>query len=207
MFFNRLYFFIFKSIIFLYRRKERINDGIPHDKNIFILFIFTEQIFPRCFRRGKMKTGQDARKLAVRLFRKRGRQISRAQPRFHMSDFDLLVKSGKRRGKRRRRIPMDKDIIRFFLFQYFFQSAKDAGSDVIQGLSAPHDIQIVIDGQLEKIHHLIEHFPMLRREADLRFYFGMRQKRLHDRSHLYRFRPRAENRHDFHRTTPFHKTN
>ena len=65
---------------------------------------------------------------------------------------------------------MDKDIIRFFLFQYFFQSAKDAGSDVIQGLSAPHDIQIVIDGQLEKIHHLIEHFPMLRREADLRFY-------------------------------------
>lgn len=40
-----------------------------------------------------MKTGQDARKLAVRLFRKRGRQISRAQPRFYMSDFDLLVKA------------------------------------------------------------------------------------------------------------------
>ena len=76
-----------------------------------------------------------------------------------MSDADLLVESGKSGREGRRRVAVDKDVIRFFLLQYIFQAAEDAGGDVIERLSALHDVEIIVDRQSEEVDDLIEHFP------------------------------------------------
>ena len=92
---------------------------------------------------------------------------------------------------------MNEHVVGLLLLQHIFQPAEHAGGDVVEGLPALHDIQVVVHRQMEEIDHLIEHLAVLRGEADLRINARPLQKLFHDGRHLDGFRPCPENRHYF----------
>lgn len=195
VFFNGFDFRIFEMVILLDGCKERVDDGIACYENGIIALVFTEKVLTGCFCRCEVHISKNACQLAVRFFRERGKKISRAQACFDVSDADLLVESGKSGREGRRRVAVDKDVIRFFLLQYIFQAAEDAGGDVIERLSALHDVEIIVDRQSEEVDDLIEHFPVLGGQADLGINFFMLQQFPDKGRHLDGFRSGAEYRH------------
>ena len=198
MFLDGFDFRILEMVVLLHRMEKGIDDRIAYDENGAVLLVFPEQVLSCRLRGSKVHIGQDTGKLAVCFFRIGRKEISRPKTRFHMAHFNLLVKSSQGCGKGGGGIAMDQYVVRFFPFQHLFQAPEHPGCDVIEGLSALHDIQVVVHRKLEEVHHLVQHFPMLGSEAYLRLDFPMLQQFLHHRRHLDSFRPGTKNRHYFH---------
>ena len=114
-----------------------------------------------------------------------------------MADGDLGVKRGERAGKRRRGVAVDKHDVRLHLTEHFAHPLKHARCDRGQILPLLHDVEIVVGTNAETVHDGVEHFPVLRRDAHDALDLGMLLQLQHERRHFDRFRPRAENGHDF----------
>ena len=188
---------VFEMVIFLHRRKQGIDDGIADDVDVFIVFALAQEIASGGFRRSEIHIREDAGQLAVRFFREGREQISCAEAGFDMTDLDLLVESSQRSGECSRGVSVNEYIVRLLLLQHIFQPAEHAGGDVVEGLPALHDVEVVVHRKMEEIDHLIEHLAVLRGEADFRINVWTPQKLFHDGRHLDGFRPCPENRHYF----------
>lgn len=191
-------------VILFHRMQQRINHRVSDHKNGAVFLIFTKQVLPGRFGGRKVHIGQYAGELAVCFFWIGRKEVARAKAGFHVAHFDLLVKSSQGSGKGGGGIAMHQYVVRFFPFQYFLQPSKNPGRNIIERLSALHDVQVIIYRKTEEIHHLVQHFTMLGREAHLCLDFLVFQKLLHNRGHFNGFRPCAENSHDFH-TIPLYK--
>ena len=203
MFFDLLDFLIFKGVVFFHGRQERVDDCIPHDVDIFPFFIFPKEIGPRRLGGGEVVPGEDAGKLAVRFFREGREEIARAEARFHMTHGNLRVEGGERRGKRGGGIAVDEDAVGPLFREDFLKPPEHAPRDVVEGLPLRHDIQVIVRFQMEEIHHLIEHLPVLRGHADFRLDLGMAAQLLNDGRHFDRFGTGPEYGHNFHCKTSF----
>lgn len=84
-----------------------------------------------------------------------------------MTDLDLLIESSQCGGEGGGGISVNEYVVRLLLLQHVFQPAEHAGGDVVEGLPAFHDVEVVVHRQMEEIDHLIEHLAVLRGEADL----------------------------------------
>src|SRR4030095_14753998 len=74
------------------------------------------------------------------------------------------------------------------------------GRDLSQRLIVAHDVQIVIGPDVEERQNLVEHLPVLRRDADdAGEMIRMTLELFEDRGHFDGFRSSAEDREDFHR--------
>lgn len=185
-------------VILFHRMQQRINHRVSDNKNGAVFLIFTKQVLPGRFGGRKVHIRKNAGELAVRLLRIGGKKISRPQARLHVAHFNLLVESSQRRRKGGGGIAVHQYIVRLFPLQHILQPPEHPGGNVIERLAALHDVQIIVHRKVEKIHHLIQHFTVLGREAYLRFDFLVLQKLPDNRGHLDGFRPGAENGHYFH---------
>ena len=198
MFLNGLDFRILEMVILLHRIEKGVDDRISYYENGAVLLVLAKQISPCRFRRRKVHIRKNAGELAVRLLRIGGKKISRPQARLHVAHFNLLVEGSQRRRKGGGGIAVHQYIVRLFPLQHILQPPEHPGGNVIERLAALHDVQIIVHRKVEKIHHLIQHFTVLGREAYLRFDFLVLQKLPDNRGHLDGFRPGAENGHYFH---------
>jgi len=87
---------------------------------------------------------------------------------------------------------MDQDQIRLGDLDHLLQSGKRPGGDIKQGLAGLHDVEIVIRRHTEKLHDLVKHFPVLRRQGNLALKAVIRLQSLHQGQHFNGFRPGAE---------------
>ena len=80
------------------------------------------------------------------------------------------------------------------VLQHFAQSEQYFSGNVIQVLIGSHDIQVIFGSDAEHFQYLIQHLPMLCRNADTCLkMFCIFLERLYKRSHLYRFGTGTEN--------------
>ena len=114
-----------------------------------------------------------------------------------MADGDLGIKCGKCAGKRRRGVAMDKHNVRLHLAEHLAHALEHARRDGGQVLPLLHDVQVVIRPDAEAVHDGVEHLPVLRRDAHDALELRVLLKLEHERCHFDRFRPGAENGHDF----------
>ena len=173
-----------------------VDHGVAGDKNVALHGLALEVVGVVCGR-CEVQRGNAADERAVHLLREGRPAVVRAQTGLDMADGDLGVKRGERAGKRRRGVAMDKHDVRLHLTEHFAHPLKHARCDRGQILSLLHDVEIVVGTNAETVHDGVEHFPVLRRDAHDALDLGMLLQLQHERSHFDRFRPRAENGHDF----------
>ena len=148
--------------------------------------------------------GDQVNRLPVEFLREGRIQIVGAQPRLHMAHGDLQIKTGQRRHKGGGGVAMHQHHIGLFVFQYFLDPDENVDGHIEQGLIFLHDAQIVLGLHVEAFQNLIQHLPVLTRNADNRFQFGMLAHLQHQRTHFDGFGPGAEDQHDFlHERTSF----
>ena len=101
---------------------------------------------------------------------------------------------GRERGCRRGRgVAMDQHPVGSHLAQHSLHALEDGGGDVGKSLRILHHLEIRVRAQIEEADHLIQHFRMLARQADLRMEARIGGEREHHRRHLDRLGTSAEN--------------
>ena len=89
---------------------------------------------------------------------------------------------------------MNQHHIGVLFFQHLFDPVQDIGGDIKEGLLVLHDGEIIIRRDAKGLQYLIQHLPMLCRNADTCLkMFRIFLERLYKRSHLYRFGTGTEN--------------
>ena len=173
-----------------------VDHGVAGDENVALHGLALEVVGVVCGR-CEVQRGNAADERAVHLLREGRPAVVRAQTGLDMADGDLGVKRGERAGKRRRGVAVDKHDVRLHLTEHFAHPLKHARCDRGQILPLLHDVEIVVGTNAETVHDGVEHFPVLRRDAHDALDLGMLLQLQHERRHFDRFRPRAENGHDF----------
>ncbi len=143
-------------------------------------------------RRGKIQLRRQRDRLPVEFLWKRRGKVIGAKPRLDVADGDPVVKSGKGNRKRRRGIAVHKHKIRPRVRKDRVDTAKDLARHVKQRLVRLHDIHIVIRNNAERLQDAVQHFPVLRGDADQRSDIGSALQLFHQRAHFDRFGPCAE---------------
>ena len=182
-----------------------VDHGVAGDENVALHGLALEVVGVVCGR-CEVQRGNAANERAVHLLREGRPAVVRTQTGLDMADGNLGVKCGERAGKRRRGVAVDKHNVRLHLAEHFAHPLEHARRDRGQILPLLHDVEIVVGTNAETVHDGVEHFPVLRRDAHDALDLGMLLQLQHERRHFDRFRPRAENGHDFnafaHRSPP-----
>lgn len=92
--------------------------------------------------------------------------VVRAQSRLDVSDRNAAVKGGQCGGRRGRRVAVNQHHVRTGLVEHVAHARQHAGSHVVEILSLPHNVQIVVGLDSEQPQHLIEHLAVLSADAD-----------------------------------------
>ncbi len=150
----------------LHHRMQRVDHRIARHQNLPGIDSLTEQIPAREFRRGEMIRSDPARDLAVHLLGPRAVYVVRAQSRLDVSDRNAAVKGGQCGGRRGRRVAVNQHHVRTGLVEHVAHARQHAGSHVVEILSLPHNVQIVVGLDSEQPQHLIEHLAVLSADAD-----------------------------------------
>ena len=144
-----------------------------------------------------MKIRQGAGQFPVHLFRIGRKLVAGTQACFHMPQLDLGIigRQGSRKG--RSGIAVDQDQVRLRFGNHVFQPQQRFYRDIVQGLPAGHDIQVIVRFDGKQFQHLVQHFPMLGRYRHNR----LDEVRIfphfhHQRTHFDSFRPGTEYCHD-----------
>ena len=110
--------------------------------------------------------GQQIHRLSVEFLRKGGGEVVGPQSRLHMSHGNLQVETGQSGGKGGGGIPVDEDEVRLHLLQDRPHSGEDGGGNVKESLSLPHNGKVIVGDDLKNLQNLIQHLPVLPRDAD-----------------------------------------
>src|SRR5687768_1179726 len=103
---------------------------------------------------------------SVHFFGKRRVLVSASESGFNVRNCDLPVISTQSSDKRGSRITLNKNEIRFTVYEHFFERFQSFSSNIKKRLIGSHDIQIIVGSDSEKSHHLVKHLPVLRRNTD-----------------------------------------
>jgi hypothetical protein len=105
----------------------------------------------------------------VHLLRPRPVDVAGAQAGLDMADRDAVMERGQGRGHRRGGIAMHQHVVGADLRVERVKPFEQPGTQAIEGLVGHHDIEVMVGGDLEQRHHLVEHRPVLAGDADHRF--------------------------------------
>ena len=119
-----------------------------------------------------MQVGQSTCQSAVHFFGEGLIFVVGTQTRFHMAYLYLIIICRQCAGESGGCIPVYQNDVGFFLAHHFFQTSQGSCSDTCQCLSGLHDIQVILGVQVEDFQNLIQHFSVLRGNADDAFDFG-----------------------------------
>ncbi|MNV69291.1 hypothetical protein D3C71_1621950 [compost metagenome] len=156
---------------------------------------------------GKQEIRDDIDDAAIHLFRPRPGDVAGTQARFDVPHRNAVMEGSDCSGHRRGGITVDQHAIGSHLRIQRIQALEQLGAQAVEGLVGNHHIKIVIGGDLEQRHHLVQHRPMLACGADDGFDIRRLTQRLYQRPHLDCFRTGTENRKNLHRRTPSRPAN
>ena len=176
------------------RHQQSINHRISGNEYFLFIYIFLQQILFGLFSRCKVVGTDTVCHLTVHFFRPGRQHIISTHPGLYVSHRNLHIERRKRSSHRSRRIPVHQYSIGTEVFQHFPQSHQHFSGNIIQVLIGSHDIQIIFGSDAKHFQYLIQHLPVLCRDANPRFkMFRIFLERFYKRSHLNRFRTSTEN--------------
>ena len=158
---------------------------------------FPAQILRILRRRRKVQRRKAADEAAVHLLREGAVSVIGAKSRLDVSHWDLCIKRRKSCGKGRAGVAVDKHEIGLFLGVAALKSLKRTDGDVGQRLICTHYVEVAVRLKTEALHNGVEHFTVLRRDADDALDLVVLLKLKRQGRHFDGFRSRAEHRHDF----------
>jgi hypothetical protein len=141
-----------------------------------------------------VKLRQRAHHPAIAFLGPGGAQVVRAQSGFDVTDLHPVVKGGQRRSQGGGGIAMHERVVGPVAVENTAQAQHRARRDVGEILPRPHDVEIEVGTDAEKLETLVEHLPVLRGHADPGIEAGVCiQRRDHGR-HLDCLGTRADDR-------------
>ena len=191
-------------IILAHGRLQRVDGGVAGDEDRLRALAFVQEIVPRARRGREVVLRNNTDRLPVKFLGIRRINIVGAQPRLHMPHGNLQVEARERGDKRGGRVAVHEHNVGAHLLQYRPDAVQDIRGDVKQRLLVLHDGKVVVRLNAERGEHLIEHLPVLPRDADDGPQTLARLELVHQRAHFDRLGARAEYQHDsFHVASPY----
>lgn len=184
------------GIVFLNGMLHCIDDSVARNIDIVWVFPFSLQMICSELRRSKIILRNNANRLTIEFLRIRAIDVVSAESSLHMSYWDLEVEAGKCGNEGRGGIPMHKYYIWLDFLQHSLDAVKDVCSDVEQRLTVLHDVQVIVRDDTKRLQHLVEHLPVLRRDAYDNIKTFSLLHLVHQRADLNRPWARTENGHD-----------
>ena len=117
-----------------------------------------------------------------------------------MADFYSEIIARKRGGESSCSIAVDENRVRSLFFEHGLYLFEDADRDIEESLLIFHYTQVIVRLDAECFEHTVKHLAVLTGDANDRFESLAGLEHFDERTHLYRYRPCAENKHYF-----FHK--
>ena len=180
----------------LHHVEKRVDHGVSRDGDLRVGDPFRQEVPPRSLGRRKVMVGDDGGDPAIHLFGIGIGLVSRPEPRLDVGNGHARVEGRERCRHGRGGVPLDQEQVRLLAGQIRRQLGEGAGRDLGEGLSLPHEVEVVIRADLEERENLIEHLAVLRGDADERADAGFLGEELQDRCHLDRLRAGAEDGED-----------
>ncbi len=182
--------------------EQRIDAGVAGDPDGGFRMSLRQQRLPGGLRRGEMQVGDLGDQPAVHLLGEGGVLVPGPKPRLNVSDPDLAVVGGQRRGHGGGGVALHHHPVRTHLLQHRRKGLQGGRGQARQGLVRPHHVQVVVGADAEEAKHLVQDLPVLAGDADHRLQALGRLQRAHDGRHLDRFRPGAEHGQDLQHAGP-----
>jgi len=113
-----------------------------------------------------------------------------------MPNRDLLVERSQTSGKCRGGVTLNQNQLRGISLKVLPQPLQCCTGDMRQGLARRHQVEILIGFEMEQIHHLAHHFPVLTCQDDTGLQRITSLERPDYRSQLDRLRTRSQNDRD-----------
>ena len=187
---------VLKAVAFLHRSLQSVYNSVACYQNLLGADVFLQQVSLAGRGRRKMHIGNRTGQLAVHFLRVRRIFITGTQACFHMAYRNLRIKGSQSTGKGSRGVTMHQHHIGLCFLHNGFQAHQRAGSNIIQGLTCRHNIQIIIRRNTKQIQYLIKHLAMLCGNCHNRLnIFGIFTHCQHQRAHFDSLRTSAENCH------------
>ena len=130
----------------------------------------------------------------VHFLRPGGVDVAGAQAGFDVGDRNFGVEGGEGSGEGRGRVALDQHAVWLEVLIDVAQPFQHRGGHVGQALAVAHQIQVAVRRDGEQSEHLVEHLPVLRRDADQRGDPRRFRQAADDGSHLDGLGPGAEDR-------------
>ncbi len=103
---------------------------------------------------------------AVDLFRVRGEAVLGPESGLDMRHGNPLVKGRQAGDESRGRVALSDDHIRTIFSKYLGDAGKNPGRHLFQLLAGPHDVEVMMDGDVKQACDLVEQVAMLGRGAN-----------------------------------------
>src|SRR5690606_9712855 len=145
-----------------------------------------------------MQARQITGELPVGLLRPWRINIIGAKAGFYVAYGNPRIECRERSSKSSRCISVDQHIIGLEVVQYVAHSLKNPRGNAIQVLAGPHNVQIILRRDGEKLQYLVEHVAMLASYAYPCVEFVMCVKRIDNWCHFDGFGPGPKNCQNFH---------
>src|SRR5262249_35428554 len=171
---------------------ERIDDGIARDLDLLDGDPLVEEVAARPVRRREVPLRERRRDLAVELFRKGCVSAVRAETSLDVADGDARVEGGERSREGGGGIALDQHRGGTRGGQYRRQAFEDARGYLAGHLAIAHDVEPVVGLDTEELEDLVEHLPVLVRDAHRGPEPRLGRQRPQDGRHLDRLGARAE---------------
>ena len=182
--------------------QQRIDHRVAGDEDAARVLALGDQVVAGFGRRGKVPARNVADDEPVELLGEGTVDIVAAQPGFDVGHGDLLVEGGQRRGHRGRGVALHHDDVGPRSLEHLLHPREHSRGDVEQRLAGGHHIEVVVDAHPGQRDDLVDHFAMLRSDANLGDKARMPHGRAGHRKAFEGFRPRAEHDQETLRTGP-----
>src|SRR5215467_4043256 len=178
-------------------KAERVHNSVSGENDTRTWYAFGAKVGSGTRGRHEIQVGEWRNEMPVHLFRKRAVLVAGSEAGFDVPDEDFLLKGNEGRGKGRCGVTLNQEPVRPNFSQDSRKGFKNAGGEFQRSLIFLHEIQIVVWGDVKDTQHLVQHVPMLCRDADVHFDVCS-PSGANNWRHFYGFGTRAENGDDAH---------
>src|SRR5215510_9719047 len=113
-----------------------------------------------------MESCRHRRDAAIEFLGPWGEHVARSQASFDVSNRDLAIERAHRRGQSCRRVALGQHQGRPGIIQDVSETNQYIGSRIIEALIGPHDVEIEIRSDIEKLQDRMEQLSVLSSDTD-----------------------------------------
>ena len=146
--------------------QDGVNAGISGNGDYGAVHALTVEVLGGAFGGGEVKSRHPPGKDSVHFLRERFMWIARTEPRFDMADGDFGVKRCQGAAEGGGSVALDEDDTGLFFREDRFEGSDDTRRGLGKGLTGAHDVEVSVWDDLERRENLVEHFTVLRGDAD-----------------------------------------